>query len=68
MPSFVVGVEGLLYWGAVESIGEELNVDILTPEEADELVIDASAGTDYSLLILADGRAACADAAVVPPA
>lgn len=58
MPSFVVGVEGLLYWGAVESIGEELNVDILTPEEADELVIDASAGTDYSLLILADGRAA----------
>lgn len=58
-PSSIGGIEGLFYWGAVESIGEELNVDIVTPVEADELVVHASAGTDYSILILADGRAAC---------
>lgn len=42
-------------WGAPESIGEDIPQDFLVPQDVDELVVDVSAGTDYTLLILADG-------------
>lgn len=44
-------------WGAPESFGEE-GPDVLLPQDVEELVLDASAGSDYTLLILADGSAA----------
>jgi hypothetical protein len=44
-------------WGAPESIGEDLPIDILAPLDVDELVLDVSAGSDYTLVILVDGSA-----------
>ena len=44
-------------WGAPESFGEE-GPDVLVPQDVEELVLDVSAGSDYTLLILADGSAA----------
>ncbi|KAL7541049.1 hypothetical protein ACHAXR_011428 [Thalassiosira sp. AJA248-18] len=46
-------------WGAPQSIGEDFD-DFLIPENLDELILDASAGTDYTLFILSDGSAAVA--------
>ena len=42
-------------WGAPQSIGIEIGVDLLVPIDVDELVKDVSAGTDYTLSILEDG-------------
>ena len=44
-------------WGAPQSIGIEIGVDLLVPIDVDELVKDVSAGTDYTLSILEDGSA-----------
>ena len=45
--------------GAVTSIGEEMS-DLLIPTDVDELVVDVSAGTDYTLFLLSDQTAAAA--------
>lgn len=54
-----LGARPLWVWGAPQSIGEDFD-DFLIPEDVDELVIDISAGTDYTLFILSDGSAAVA--------
>ncbi|KAL3826438.1 hypothetical protein ACHAXA_011247 [Cyclostephanos tholiformis] len=44
----------LWVWGSSEGIGDEVGVNILVPEDSEEIVLDASAGTSYTLFILSD--------------
>jgi len=48
----------LWVWGASQSIGGNPDDDLLDPQEVEEIVIDVSAGTDYTLFIFNDGSAA----------
>ena len=51
-----VGAFRLWAWGSSLGIGEEVG-DILVPQDVDEFVLHASAGTYYTLFILTDGSA-----------
>lgn len=44
--------------GDPAAVGEELDGVLLVPSDANEVVIDASAGTGYTLIVLNDGLAA----------
>lgn len=44
-------------WGEPYSIGEDIDDDLLVPADAQEIVMDVSVGTDYTLIVLSDGSA-----------
>jgi len=48
----------LFLWGAPEAVGQDVDTDVLAPLFVeDQNAVDASAGTGYSVVVLADGTA-----------
>mmetsp|Transcript_3228 Transcript_3228/g.6164 ORF Transcript_3228/g.6164 Transcript_3228/m.6164 type:complete len:911 (+) Transcript_3228:156-2888(+) len=45
----------LIFWGDPSSAGIVLTEDVVIPQNVDELVVDASAGSFYTLTVLSDG-------------
>lgn len=45
------------YWGSAASVGESLQEDITFPKSGNKVLLDASAGSKYSIVVLPDGTA-----------
>ncbi|KAL7469046.1 hypothetical protein ACHAXS_009293, partial [Conticribra weissflogii] len=58
-PTYLTTIEfestELFFWGDPSSAGIVLTEDVVIPQNVDELVVDASAGSFYTLTVLSDG-------------